>query len=140
MLSTALASAATTAGAEARVGAHAASVEIVVGASDQITAGQQLGNDGSRLEIVVATGVAAKAVPETNKIFSNRVLQRMSDEPGPYHNFPGSFDADVFANGTKTTVPNFFNKAKPNLGNDSIQYRLPGAINGRAGTFDTQLA
>ena len=32
--------------------------------------------------------------------------------------------------------PNFFNKAKPNLGNDSIQYRLPGGINGRSGTFE----
>lgn len=32
--------------------------------------------------------------------------------------------------------PDFFNKAKPNLSNDSIQYRLSGSLNGKAGTYE----
>jgi RHS repeat-associated protein len=72
----------------------------------------------------------------TNKIFSNRVLQRAADESGPYHNFPMSFDDEIFSNGTTTTASNFFNKAKPNLSNDSIQYRLSGELNGRSGAYE----
>jgi hypothetical protein len=48
--------------AENRVGASAEPVTVLVGASAQITAGQQLGKNDSRSEIVVATGVAAKTV------------------------------------------------------------------------------
>jgi hypothetical protein len=31
---------------------------------------------------------------------------------------------------------NYFTKAKPNLGNDSIQYRLLGELNGRVGVYE----
>ncbi len=81
-------------------------------------------------------GVAAKAVPASNKIYSARALERMAEEPGPMHNFPGSFDDEIFASGTRTVSPSYFNKAKPNLSNDSVQYRLPGEVNGRSGTFE----
>lgn len=33
-------------------------------------------------------------------------------------------------------MTNYFDKAKPNLANDSIQYRLPGSLNDRAGTYE----
>lgn len=32
--------------------------------------------------------------------------------------------------------PNYFTKPKANLGNDSIQYRLPGELNGRSGVYE----
>lgn len=63
---------------------------------------------GSRTAAREADGLASSTlglirpqptVPEpvtsqaTNKIYSARVLKRMADEPGPYHNFPESFDA-----------------------------------------------
>lgn len=61
MLGTASASATTSSGAETRVGASSSSVEIPVGASVHITAGQQLGEVLAGPEMVVATGVAANA-------------------------------------------------------------------------------
>jgi hypothetical protein len=72
----------------------------------------------------------------SNKIYSSRVLHRMADEPGPFHNFPGLLDDTIFPQGNRTVLPNYFNKAKPNLGNDSIQCRLSGSLNGRAGTYE----
>lgn len=59
ILGTATASAATTSGAETRVGASNSTVTEAVGVSDHITAGQQLGNNPAAPEIGVATGVAA---------------------------------------------------------------------------------
>jgi hypothetical protein len=32
--------------------------------------------------------------------------------------------------------PGYFNKPKAGLGNDSINYQLPGSINGRDGTYE----
>jgi len=72
----------------------------------------------------------------TNRIYSARELIRRSAEPGPFHNFPESFNKSIFEQGTKTRVPNFFNQAKPGLSADSIQYRLPGTVNGREGVFE----
>jgi hypothetical protein len=60
------------------------------------------------------------------------MLQRAADEPGSFHNFPGSFDETIFSQGTRTVNPNFWTKAKPNLGNDSIQYTLRGQIKSTA--------
>ncbi len=84
----------------------------------------------------MAANAADDVASASNKIYSSRALQRMADEPGPFHNFPGSFDDTIFSQGKRTVVPNYFNKAKSNLGNDSIQYRLPGSLNGRAGTYE----
>ncbi|MGY4719895.1 RHS repeat-associated core domain-containing protein [Naumannella huperziae] len=83
-----------------------------------------------------AANAADDVASASNKIYSSRALQRMADEPGPFHNFPGSFDETIFSQGNRTVVPNYFNKVKPNLGNDSIQYGLPGYLNGRAGTYE----
>jgi hypothetical protein len=90
---------------------------------------------------VVADGVVdaantAETAAGTNKIYSARVLNRAAEETGPYHNFPGSFDDVIFSEGTRTVNPNYFTKPRPNLGSDSIQYRLPGEINGRSGVYE----
>jgi hypothetical protein len=110
---------------EHRVGLQALKPRTTTGVEGLI-----LGGAASALH---SAGVAAKSVPATNKSYFNRALQRMADEPGPMHNFPGSFDETAFSQGTRTVNPGYFNKAKPNLGNDSIQYRLPGPISPPAG-------
>jgi hypothetical protein len=73
---------------------------------------------------------------QPNRIYSARELIRRADEPGPFHNFPESFNAEIFQSGTKTVTPNFWRTAKPNMRNDSIMYSLPGQVNGRAGVFE----
>jgi hypothetical protein len=51
-----------------------------------------------------------------NLIYSTRELVRRADEPGPFHNFPESFNNEIFA-GTRTVVsPNY------------VQYTKPGTI------------
>ena len=51
---------------------------------------ESVGPNESDLASAQPSRVAAKSAPgATNKIYSNRVLQRMADEPGPMHNFPG---------------------------------------------------
>ena len=50
--------------AETRVGASAVVVEPLVGPPERIAAGQRLGNEPAGVVDAVATGVAAKAVPE----------------------------------------------------------------------------
>lgn len=83
ILGTASASNATTTGTETRVGAHTSSAGILVGASDQIAAGQRLGNNHSWPENVVATGAAAKtgsALPEGYSSFS--AAKRAMGSPG----------------------------------------------------------
>jgi hypothetical protein len=78
----------------------------------------------------------AAAATGPARLYSARVLKRMGDEPGPFHNFPGSFDETVFSQGSRTVNAGYFNKAKQGLSNDSVQYRLPGEINGRAGMYE----
>jgi hypothetical protein len=60
-----------------------------------------------------------------NRIYSSRVLNRSADEPGPYHNFPFSFDEEIFRHGTRTVVKG-----------DYVVYRLRGTLNGQEGTFE----
>jgi len=90
-------------------------------------------------DAVPAVNNAAKPLPtatQPNRIYSARELIRRADEPGPFHNFPDSFNKEIFENGTRTVTPNFFNKARPGMSNDSIQFRLPGTVNGRDGMFE----
>jgi len=81
-----------------------------------------------------AKGAATATQP--NRIYSAREFIRRADETGPFHNFPESFNAEIFQSGTKTVTPNFWRTAKPNMSNDSIMYSLPGQVNGRAGVFE----
>jgi RHS repeat-associated protein len=69
------------------------------------------------------------------RIYSARVLLRAADEPGSFHNFPLSFDDQIFA-GTRTVQPNFFKVEKPGLSKDGVMYTAPGSVNGRNGTFE----
>jgi len=81
--------------------------------------------------------LAAKAAPSPpNRIYSARELRRRAAEPGPFHNFPESFNDEIFERGTRTVTPGFFKKPRANLSNDSVQYRLAGEINGRSGTYE----
>jgi hypothetical protein len=73
---------------------------------------------------------------QPNRIYSARELLRRAEEPGPFHNFPESFNKQIFENGNRTISPDFFNKARMGLSADSIQYRLPGTVNGRDGMFE----
>ena len=81
--------------------------------------------------------MAAEMAPSgVNRIYSARELVRRTAEPGPFHNFPESFNQTIFSQGTKTVTPNFFKVAKKNLSNTNIMYKLPGTINGTNGTFE----
>jgi len=84
-------------------------------------------------EAKAATALAEEAAP--NRINSARVLLRSAEETGPYHNFPESFNEQIFQ-GSRTVTRNFFKVDRQSLSNDSILYRAPGSINGKAGTFE----
>ena len=71
-----------------------------------------------------------------NRIYSARVLIRSAEEPGPFHNFPKSFNQQIFEEGTQTLTPNFYTIPKPGLSNTGILYELPGYVNGTSGTFE----
>ncbi|RKH05444.1 hypothetical protein D7V97_23920 [Corallococcus sp. CA053C] len=81
-------------------------------------------------------GTGAGAATQPNRIYSARELIRRVNEPGPFHNYPESFNKQIFEQGTRTTVANFFKKAKAGLSNDSVMYELPGNVNGVQGTFE----
>jgi len=76
----------------------------------------------------VASRVAKGAAPK--RIYSARELKRRADSPkvnnvpNPNHNFPESFNSDIFK-GTKTKVSDNY-----------TLYTKPGNINGRSGTFE----
>lgn len=57
-------------------------------------------------------------------IYSSRVLIRSSNEPGPYHNFPMSFDAQIFR-GSRAVINDRY-----------VFYRQPGTLNGVRVTYD----
>lgn len=75
------------------------------------------------------------AQPGPNRFYSARELQRRGAEPGPFHNFPGSFDPDIFATAPVVTK-DYFNKPKPGFSNDSLLYTLRGNVNGVDGTYE----
>jgi RHS repeat-associated protein len=79
------------------------------------------------------TDAAAQA---PNRIYSRRELTRLAAEPGPFHNFPESFNQQIFEQGTRTATPNFWRTPKPGMSNDSVMYRLRGTVNGVEGTFE----
>jgi hypothetical protein len=69
---------------------------------------------------------AARALigPEPNRIYSARELVRRAAEPGPYHNFPESFNDSIFR-GTRQVISE-----------DYVLYTLRGSINGVSGIFE----
>ena len=68
---------------------------------------------------------AARAAPEPNRIYSARELIRRADEPGPFHNFPESFNNQIFKQGERLAISYKY-----------IQYGLKGSLNGRSGTYE----
>jgi hypothetical protein len=69
------------------------------------------------------------------RIYAAGTLMRMAEDSGPMHNFPESFNADIFK-GTRTVTRDFFNVDRQSLSNDGVMYRASGHINGKAGTFE----
>ena len=66
---------------------------------------------------------AATRVPTL--IYSSRVLVRSATEPGPFHNFPMTFDSTIVGQGAQT------------IGNGGyVEYGLNGSINTYTGTFE----
>jgi hypothetical protein len=59
----------------------------------------------------------------------------VGEDSGPMHNFPESFNPEIFQ-GSRTVTRDFFKVDKQALSNDSIMYRAPGSVNGKAGTFE----
>jgi RHS repeat-associated protein len=81
--------------------------------------------------------LAAKTVATSpNRIYSAKELIKRAGEPGPYHNFPESFNQLIFSQGTRTVTPNFYNIARPGLSNNTVMYRLPGSVNSSNGMFE----
>ena len=68
------------------------------------------------------------------RIYSARVLMRMA-EGDTYHNFPESFNQTVFDLGVRSRVAEYFTKPGSLLSNDSVNYVLPGSINGVDGEY-----
>jgi hypothetical protein len=84
-------------------------------------------------EVRIAGCLVESAAP--TRIYSARVLLREAQDPGPMHNFPEAFNAEIFQ-GSRTVTRNFFKVDRQALTNDSIMYRASGNINGKAGTFE----
>lgn len=70
-----------------------------------------------------AAGASQTSAPVT-RIFSARVLERMGEEAGPFHNFPQQVGEEVMAHGQRTVVNGSY-----------VQYTMRGTINGYEGTY-----
>ncbi|MBX3263011.1 MAG: hypothetical protein KF782_25270, partial [Labilithrix sp.] len=64
-------------------------------------------------------------------INSTRIIERAAAEPGPYHNFPGSFDQLILEQGEQQLSVGFFRQPKVGYGASGVQYTLPGTVNGQ---------
>lgn len=73
---------------------------------------------------------------EPNRIYSARELIRRAEESGPFHNFPESFNQQIFDQGTRTVTPNYFNVPRAGLSQDGVMYQLRGSVNGADGIFE----
>jgi len=94
------ASALTASAAETRVGASASAAEVAVEPSVSITAGQRLGNDPPRPQIVVATGVAANAeapLIRLTAVESRANPKTLADHFGRHGGDFGATSADEYA-------------------------------------------
>jgi RHS repeat-associated protein len=82
------------------------------------------GTSASAMPQIVGEGSPTLDVNGERFYYGQRVLNRAIDEPGPYHNFPQSFDATIIENGAQTVYPNGY-----------VEYTLQGSIGGEAGTY-----
>jgi RHS repeat-associated protein len=93
-------SAESVAGGAANRGIHGQNAFDPAGMRNDLLLGGGIGGVGGRLGWR-EPAVVAQATP--TRIYSARVLMRSAEEPGPYHNFPTSFDDHIFQ-GTRTVV------------------------------------
>ncbi len=106
LLSSASASAATTAGAETRVRASQSVAEDIARPPEYIDAGQRLGNEVAGPGIVVATGVAAKGADDGVQLFRHAGPDELADlkATGTFNlgpNSTGKYFADNAEHATK---------------------------------------
>jgi RHS repeat-associated protein len=88
-------------GGAANRGIHGQNAFDPAGMAGDLLLGGGVGGVGGRLGAGHAPPVVAEAAP--THIYSARVLIRAAEEPGPYHNFPTSFDEHILQ-GTRTVV------------------------------------
>jgi RHS repeat-associated protein len=89
------------AGGAANRGIHGQNAFDPAGMRNDLLLGGGIGGVGGRLGSGHAPPAVIEAAP--TRIYSARVLIRSAEEPGPYHNFPHSFD-DQILHGTRTVV------------------------------------
>jgi hypothetical protein len=104
------------------------------GGGEFVTASEAWAAEG--LEGAPASSADGLVANGRSHINSTRVIERGAAEPGPYHNFPGSFDQAILEQGEQKVSVGFFQKAKAGYGASGVQYTLPGSINGQAGVFE----
>ncbi len=68
---------------------------------------------------------AAEGAGSVSRIFSAKVLKRMADEPGAFHNFPQSVGREVLEQGQRTVISDSY-----------AQYTMRGVVNGVEGTYE----
>jgi len=69
--------------------------------------------------------VSSTSVSTPNRIYSARELIRRAEEFGPFHNFPESFNLQIFRQGNRRVISKSY-----------VQYELKGILNGRTGTSE----
>ncbi len=79
---------------------------------------------GQALRTTARSNAPANVAREPNRIYSARELIRRANEPGPFHNFPESFNRQIFQGNRQV------------ISQDDILYTQRGVINGRSGTFE----
>jgi hypothetical protein len=95
-------------------------------------ANKQIAKEGMKqaAKIVKATGKKVTKGVDPKRIYSARELKRRADNPqknnapNPNHNFPESFNKDIFG-GTKTKISDNY-----------TLYSKKGNLNGRPGTYE----
>lgn len=72
----------------------------------------------------IVSGFCVAAEEGTQFYYGDRVLARAAEEPGPYHNFPSSFDQTILK-GNREVVNEGY-----------VSYTAPGSINGVKGVYE----
>jgi hypothetical protein len=80
-----------------------------------------LGGNYTTWRRLLGSGPGAR---EPHRIYSARELIRRAEEPGPYHNFPESFNAVIFRGNRQVISENY------------MLYTKRGSINGVEGTYE----
>jgi RHS repeat-associated protein len=78
---------------------------------------------GGLLTMAMSVPITPSAAP--GRIFSARVLLRMAEETGPFHNFPRLIGEQVFRFGQRTRISASY-----------IQYTMRGTVNGVEGVYE----